>query len=234
MKVILVAFALLFCVAVAEQTATPRDNIDDLDCDVCKRMSFRVENILYMNSSEVHYKQTAAQLCRNLPTTDLIETCIHSLGVLHDDVFKCLIQKSEFNSLCADKQIGVCRVPARFRQVAECFNMASHPTSCASCSFVVEGLFHYLNNTGDGVVRMLATACKAFEGVENEKCQALVASYGFKFVHLLIQRISPKQFCCDLGLCEPSIQISDQAAEIPVLTPDHPEIPIHEWRHEDK
>lgn len=194
---------------------------NDVECDVCRKITDTVERVLVMNATTTKQFQTVAKkLCIYLPE-DLKYACEMSVKRLPSSIFRCLIQEAEMHTICNDPDVGLCLAPSKALPSVKCNDLIDGDMpACQACKFTVGSLEHYTSNDPADTLAAMAGVCAMHYGASStaKKCEKLIESHGRKMLDLILKRIDSEDYCCSTGVCKPPpLYLDKKTFQVPAV-----------------
>jgi hypothetical protein len=216
----LMMWVVMALLVVARQTGGVQVQ-NDVECDVCRKITDTVERVLVMNATTTKQFQTVAKkLCIYLPE-DLKYACEMSVKRLPSSIFRCLIQEAEMHTICNDPDVGLCMAPSKALPAVKCNDLIDGDMpACQACKFTVGSLEHYTANDPADTLAAMAGVCTMHYGASSiaKKCEKLIESHGRKMLDLILKRIDSEDYCCSTGVCKPPpLYLDKKTFQVPAV-----------------
>ncbi|XP_054708143.1 uncharacterized protein LOC129217826 isoform X2 [Uloborus diversus] len=159
--------------------------VNDLECDLCKEVVQKVEDMIKDKKTEDEIKNALDKVCSYLPKS-IADKCENFVNTYTDLLITLLAQEMDPAMVCA--YLKVC--PAI-------------DVECQGCQYLLHFLQEQLMNTDtQGEVKnVLKRVCNILPENYAKNCEAFVDEYGDSLLVLVAQEIDPTSMCNAMKFC---------------------------------
>ncbi|GFW97437.1 hypothetical protein TNCV_4991141 [Trichonephila clavipes] len=202
------------CVSVVE-VEKPKD-IKDLECDLCKELVTKLEDMIKDKSTEEEIKTALDKVCSYLPSS-MSNKCQNFVNQYTDLLVEILSQEINPDLVCA--ALKVCPTTPQLSQ----WKSKAVDLECQGCQYALHFLQEQLmnNQTQEEVKNVLKKMCEVLPNTYANNCDAFVNEYGSSLLVLIAQEIDPSVLCFELKLCKNQFTIPQLINEVAIPQLNH-------------
>ncbi|KAL0225496.1 hypothetical protein RCL1_003408 [Eukaryota sp. TZLM3-RCL] len=177
----------------------PQANDNDILCPVCTFVIGWIESKVSEETTRQEIIGFVEQVCNFVPAS-LNPTCKLLVEQYGNLIIDLMVERFSAATIC--QKIGMCPQPATENGFAK----------CKVCTYIVGKIEMVLTDesTIGEIVHFMETVCDHAPAFLVNDCKAFVGEFGGKFIHWIVDRVSPQRFCSMIRVCE---------TEAPVLIP---------------
>ena len=169
---------------------------NDLECDLCKEVVGKVEDMIKDKKTEEEIKSALETVCSYLPSS-LSAKCKTFVDTYTETLITLLMEEMDPDMVCA--ALNVC--PANVQYPA--WQLKAQNLECQGCQYALHFVQDQLTSpeTQGEVKNLLKKVCDILPATYAKNCEAFVNEYGSSLLVLLAQEIDPSVLCYELQMC---------------------------------
>ncbi|XP_055948969.1 uncharacterized protein LOC129981935 isoform X2 [Argiope bruennichi] len=173
----------------------PKGMINDIECDLCKQVIGKVEDMIKDQKTEDEIKAALDKVCSYLPSS-LSAKCEQFVNQYTDLIVTLLMEELDPQLVCA--RLGLCPTQIKEEKPKELKDL-----ECDLCKDVVAKVEEIMKNnkTEDEIKNALDKVCSYLPSSLATKCEQFVNQYTELLIDLISQNLSPDLVCAAVEIC---------------------------------
>lgn len=181
----------------------------DIECDLCKEVVGKVEEMVKDKKTEEEIKSALEKVCSYLPSS-LSAKCKNFVDTYTETLITLLMEEVDPDMICA--ALNICPTNTQY----PAWESKAKDLECEGCQYALHFLQEQLTSTDtqEEVKTLLKKMCNVLPQTYSKNCDAFVDEYGSALLVLISQEIDPSIMCYELKMCTNQSKIFEKHADI--------------------